>query len=135
MKLSKLLTVLSIIVFVSSCSSLKMGITKDTKELSLKEESLLLMSLDLKNENAPSYQPEARVLLLENAGESSTDQVYYDIDSEGATLSDQENKYFVRLNLKPGKYVIRGISGGSGIFPVIGTFFMPLHFFAVVAVH
>jgi hypothetical protein len=31
------------------------------------------------------------------------------------------------MSLPPGKYVVRGISGSSGIFPVRGNFFVPMH--------
>ena len=57
----------------------------------------------------------------------SKDRLNFMTDREGTFVTKDMNKYIFRARLKPGKYVVQGIFGYSGIFPVHGTFFMPLH--------
>lgn len=41
--------------------------------------------------------------------------------------ADAGNTYLLRMELPPGKYQIVGMTSRSGIFPVTGAFFAPLH--------
>lgn len=121
--------VVSIVFLISGCATpMKMGLGKGTERIDLKEESILLMSVELVNEYKPNYQPEAYVLhidKLDNQGKE--DRLNYAADEEGTTKSDNGNKYIFRITIKDGKYIIRGVTGFSGILTVTGTFFMPLH--------
>ncbi len=124
-----LLLVLTLIL-ISACvaTPMKMGLVKDTQQIDLKDEALLLMSVELINEYKPSYQPEAGVLWIEKPEvKGKEDRLSYWADKEGTLKSDQGNKYVFRMTIKNGKYIIRGIHGSSGTFPVKGGFFMPLH--------
>jgi len=115
---------------ISACvaTPMKMGLVKDTQQIDLKDEALLLMSVELINEYKPSYQPEAGVLWIEKPEvKGKEDRLSYWADKEGTLKSDQGNKYVFRMTIKNGKYIIRGIHGSSGTFPVKGGFFMPLH--------
>jgi hypothetical protein len=87
-----------------------------------------LMTVTLKNAYHTSYQPSPIVVHMERgAADSRADRLNFKFDDQATTTSDNGNHYFVRIPLAPGKYVMRGITGQSGIFPFHGMFFTPLH--------
>ncbi|MDR6391563.1 hypothetical protein [Paraburkholderia phenoliruptrix] len=90
--------------------------------------SYALMTVTLRNAYHTSYQPSPIVVHMERgAADSRSDRLNFKFDDQATTTSDAGNHYFVRLPLAPGKYVMRGITGQSGIFPFHGMFFTPLH--------
>lgn len=106
----------------------QMGLKRDTKTVDTSKESLLLFSTNLVNQVKPDYQPNAFVVYVEkpNAKDAS-DRLNFLVDDEGRNLSPQGNQFLMRLALPPGKYILRGIGGFSGLFPVRGNFLVPLH--------
>jgi len=117
-----------VMVLLTGCAtSVKPGLTGTTEKIDLGSESLVLLMAELSNDYKPSYQPEALVLNIETPdAKESKDRLNVLADEEGAILTPHMNKYIFRARLKPGKYVVRGITGMSGTF-VRGMFFVPLH--------
>jgi len=127
-KLFALLSV-AVVLCLSGCATpIHMSPTKETQVLDTSKDSILLMSLTLKNSFHPSYQPSPIVVNVERGDASQTaDRLNFLFDPEGAEEGKLENHYLVRMSLPPGKYVVRGVMGQSGIFPAHGFFFAPLH--------
>ena len=113
---------------ISACATpMTMGLGKGTERIDLKDESLLLLTVELVNEYKPSYQPQATGLIIEKPDiQGKEDRLSYTADEEGTFKSDKGNRYVFRMIIKDGKYIIRGIGGFSGFIPR-GRFFMPLH--------
>ena len=117
-----------LLMLTACATSVKPGLTNSTKKLDLGDDCLLLLTAELSNDYQPSYQPEAMMLQIETLNpKDSKDRMNVMTDEEGTFVSEKMNKYVFRARLKSGKYVLRGIAGGSGIFPIRGTFFVPLH--------
>jgi len=115
-------------VLVGCATPVKPGITGATEKLDLGEDTLLLLTAELANDYKPSYQPEAMVLHVETPNaKDSKDRLNFLADNEGTFHFPTGNKYIFRARMKSGDYILRGITGGSGIFPVHGMFFVPLH--------
>jgi len=105
-----------------------MSPTTATNSVDTSKNSYALMTVTLKNAYHTSYQPSPIVVHMERgAADSRADRLNFKFDDQATTTSDNGNHYFVRIPLAPGKYVMRGITGQSGIFPFHGMFFTPLH--------
>jgi len=105
-----------------------MSPTTATSSVDTSKNSYALMTVTLKNAYHTSYQPSPIVVHMERgAADSRADRLNFKFDDQATTTSDNGNHYFVRIPLAPGKYVMHGITGQSGIFPFHGMFFTPLH--------
>lgn len=117
------------VLLLSGCATqIKMSPTKDTFALDTTKESIVLVGLTFRNDFHPSYQPGPIVLHVERGDASQmSDRLNFIFDREGIDERSTETNYLARFSLPPGKYVLRGITGGSGLLPFRGTFFTPLH--------
>jgi hypothetical protein len=123
-----LLGILFLAVMTGCATPTKMGITKETSVFELKEKRLFLLTAELKNNYHPSYQPDAYVVHVETTNANTkSERLDFIIDKEGTVKTASGNSYMLRMMIDHGEYIIRGMSGYSGIFPVRGLFFMPLH--------
>jgi hypothetical protein len=89
------------------------------------------MTVSLKNDFKPSYQPKLIVVNVEKAEvKDSNDRINFTMDDKAKNETDSKtvgNEYFLRMELEKGKYVIRGFTSfGRGAL-IMGTFFAPLH--------
>jgi hypothetical protein len=103
----------------------------DGEKLSDKSKPVLLMTATIKNSYKPGYQPKVLVLHVERPGATeSKDRMNFVMDDKAKNESDDPVKgsqYFIRMELEPGTYDIKGMTSMSQSFPVIATFFTPMH--------
>jgi hypothetical protein len=119
-----------VVMFLSGCATpIRMSPTKETQALETTKSSVLLMSLTMKNDFHPSYQPSPIVVNVERGDANQrADRLNFLFDQDGTEESKTENHYLVRMSLPPGKYVVRGITAQSGIFPFHGMCYTPLNY-------
>lgn len=94
------------------------------------DKPVFLMTVTLKNAYRPFYQPRLLYVNVERKEvKDSADRFIFMLDRKATLETDAEagNTYLVRMELENGDYVIRGLTGQSGKFPVRGNFFAPLH--------
>jgi len=99
----------------------------------IKENSqgLFLLSLTIRNELAPNYQPDALFVRLEQMLPGRPSRLLRfnvlpnDLFSEGDRKSGKT--YLLRLPLDPGAYRLLGLNLSAGQFPVKGFGFLPIH--------
>lgn len=131
MKRLKMLAVIGVAAAVVGCATpLKMDVNKEAKSLDLTQKSVVLMTGRFSNplKKTGGYQPQAFVVNVEKEiVKGSEDRLNFLVDAEGTVIEPQETRYLFRMTLPPGKYVIRGITGFAGVFPIRGNFFLPLH--------
>ena len=127
----KSLFILGLTAAVVGCATpLKMELNKEAKSLDVTQNSVVLMSGRFSNplKKTGGYQPQAFIVNVEkDVVKGSEDRLNFMVDAEGAQISPEETRYLFRMMLPPGKYVIRGITGFAGVFPIRGNFFLPLH--------
>jgi hypothetical protein len=113
-----------IVILLPGCATpIPMSPTKDTHALDTTKDSILLMSLTMKNDYHSSYQPRPIVIQVERGDASErADRLNFLFGTEGVKEDKTENHYLVRMSLPPGKYVVRGVTGQSGILPFHGMF-------------
>jgi len=117
---------------MSGCATrTPMAFQNDTDRLTEKSKPVYLMTATIKNTYEKSYQPKLLVVNVEkpNAKEAS-DRINFTMDDKAKdekNSASDGNNYLLRLELEPGRYEIRGLTSMYNSFPVIATFFTPLH--------
>ena len=117
---------------ISGCATrTPMAFQNDTDRVTEKSKPVFLMTATIKNTYKTSYQPKLLVVNVEkpNAKEAS-DRINFTMDDKAKNETDSAstgNNYLLRLELDAGRYEIRGLTSMYNSFPVIATFFAPLH--------
>jgi hypothetical protein len=123
--------VLSALILSACATPTKMALHDDSESIEKSEKPIFLMTATLKNGYRESYQPELLVVNIERKEVTgSSDRINFTMDDKAKKNSDSDkagNSYFLRMALDSGSYVVRGMTGFSGIFPVRGMFFAPVH--------
>lgn len=129
MRLINLAIVALLSFVITGCAtSVKPGLTKQTSKIELNNESLLILTAELSNTYKPGYKPETPVLNIETLSTSSkVDRLTVTTDGDTYINNPNNNTYIFRGLFKPGKYVVRGITGMTSSFPFMGNYFVPLH--------
>jgi hypothetical protein len=128
MRVIRLAFVLLLSFIIAGCATTaKTGLSRNSEKIELNNESLLIITAELSNEYKITFQPEASALQLESQNAGQTENTVLRVDSDAIVPGTDVNTYVFRGLVKPGKYVVRGISGTSNHFPIMGSFFIPLH--------
>lgn len=129
-KLFAPLFVATALMLAGCATPTRMVFHKDTETITSTTKPIFLMTATLNNSYRPSYQPKMLVLNVEKEGASQqSDRMNFLMDDKAKNESDSPelgNSYFFRMELEKGNYVIRALTGFSGIFPR-GHFVAPLH--------
>lgn len=130
--LIKLAALASVTSFLVGCATpTKMAFKNETDVIVSGGKPVFLMTATLKNDYRTYYQPKLFVVHVErNEAKDRSDRINFIMDEKAKLETDTAesgNSYLLRMELENGDYVIRGLSGFSGIFPIRGTFFAPLH--------
>ncbi len=125
----RLILLLPLLGLLGGCATThNMSPKKDTQTLELKDKALILMSLQLEHDYKPKYQPDILRLRVESAEEASMGDVHQFIFDEDSQLKQgDDHTYMLRMELDPGRYVIRGVHGEIFSFPIHAFCFMPIH--------
>lgn len=131
-KLLSLVLVGAFAVLGTGCATkAKMAFEDEEEKLADKSKPVLLMTATIKNSYKTSYQPKVLVLHVEKPGATEAkDRLNFVMDSKAKDESDDPAKgssYFIRMELEPGTYDIRGMTSMARSFPVISSFFTPMH--------
>jgi hypothetical protein len=119
-------------LLLTGCGTqLKMALRDDEEKLTPVSKPVYLMTATLKNNYRTSFQPELFTVHVERSGgKESSDKLNFTVDGRAKQESDSPkvgNSYFLRMQLDPGRYEIRGLSSMGRSFPIIGFYFTPLH--------
>jgi hypothetical protein len=132
MKLQAHFYVLTIAVLLSGCATpTKMAFDSDEERLTESSKPVFLMTATLKNAYRTSFQPKLIVVNVERAGaKDAADRLNFTLDEKAKNESDNPevgSTYFLRMQLDPGRYEIRGLTSVGRSFPISGFFFAPMH--------
>lgn len=129
---SFLLATLSVVAALAGCATqTKMPFENDADRLTEKSKPVFLMTATIKNTYKTSYQPRLIDVNVEKAGaKEAADRLAFAMDDKGRSETESAeagNSYLLRLELDPGQYEIRGLTSRVASFPIVGTFFAPMH--------
>jgi hypothetical protein len=123
---------ISCVLFLSGCATpTKMAFQDDAEKLTEQSRPVFLMKVTIKNAYKTSYQPKLLVVNVEKPqAKEAADRINFTMDDKGKDETGSAaagNTYFVRMQLDPGRYEIRGLTSMIQSFPIMGSFFAPLH--------
>lgn len=120
-------------LLLGGCATkIKMPLQSEGEQVSNSGKWLYLMTISVENKYKDHFAPTLEVVsVVREDGAKKQEPLNFAVDWKGTyTPEDDDNarpKYLVRLELSPGPYTIRGLSGSGRAFPIRFTFFAPLH--------
>jgi hypothetical protein len=123
---------IGIAILLSGCATrTMMAFESDEERLTQTSKPVFLMTATLKNSYRTSFQPKLLVVNVERPGaKDAADRLNFTMDQKAKDESDKPevgSTYFLRMQLDPGRYEIRGLTSLSRSFPISGFFFAPMH--------
>lgn len=127
-----LLCTAALVVALSGCATrTKMAFEDDNQVVTMNSNPIYLMTVTIKNVYKPTYQPNLLVANIENPGATDAAHRFNFIMDEKSKIETDSlpngNSYLLRMELAPGQYEIVGLTSMVRSFPVIGSFFTPIH--------
>jgi hypothetical protein len=105
----------SMSALLSACAT--MGLDKKATQVDWSKGSVVVTSVEFKNEFKPNYSANWLAISIEKVtGEGSAGG-----GSAWETVADGKNGVILTQQLPPGKYSIKSLQGRAGTFPVIGS--------------
>lgn len=103
----------------------------DADRVTPASDPVYLMTVTIKNELRSYYSPRVLVVNVEKVGATDkSGRFNFKTDDKGRWVERDEesgNKYLVRMQLPPGQYEIVGMTALTKHFPIVGTYFAPIH--------
>jgi len=117
------------ILTLSGCATVhEMGLKKTDQKVSLNNEGLALMSIEVNNQYKPDYQPQILVINVETPNaESKKDRHNFKTDLAGTAASSNGSRYLIRMKLKPGEYIARAALCQYRSIFLMATCQIPIH--------
>ncbi len=128
--LPAMLVILTLFVGLTGCAPMKpMALKSNTKTVDVSSKSVLLMTLDVFRTDSNRYVPNPSIISFEkpNTTDKPEIQMFQIKSSDSVEKQDGRSVYMLSMDLEPGQYKLRGISGDANAFPFHGFFFVPLH--------
>lgn len=105
---------------------------KDATQAAVKPtSSVYLMTVTLENAYKTGYQPDLVVVHVEKKDATTAeDRLNFRMDEIGtrkSAVAEKGNTYLIRMELEPGEYVVRGMTGFYNSLFVHASCFAPLH--------
>jgi hypothetical protein len=108
-----------------------MALRNDTDTIQADAKPIYLMTATFRNDYKPSFQPKLIVVHVERPdAKDRVDRLNFVMDNKARDEKDTPkdgNRYLLRMQLPAGDYIVRGFTGFSGVFPIRGMYFAPLH--------
>lgn len=118
------------LLLLTGCATVnKPAFNKDTASIDISEESVVLLSVNMKNSHKPRYQPNSSIIFeVQRPGAKDKSERFNLIvpKEDFEVLPDGSTEALVRATLRPGDWEIVEMSGTTTYFPVIGNFLLPL---------
>src|SRR4051812_23089162 len=125
-RLFKHVSVLIAILLLSACAT-PMGLNSKTRDLDLRTQSVVLISVELSRSEARTVPWPRGVNLIPVAAKSRSEAILFKIDEEGMDYTDGTRYVaLIRANVPPGRYVVEQVWGEIKKFPFAGMWHAPL---------
>jgi hypothetical protein len=128
LKFYHFLTLCVVVFMLGGCATMKPpALNSNTKAIDVSKESIALLTVKIANEYKTSYQPNIKYAFVWSDSEKDRGKFSFSVDEKYNEVENSFNEYLVSFQLPPGKYKLRELFAHSGIFPVIGSFSVPVY--------
>ena len=123
------LVMLCMIIFMlGGCATMKPpALNSETTAIDVSKESIALLTVKIANTYKISYQPNIKYAFIWSDAEKDREKFSFSVDEKYKEMEDSFNEYLISFQLPAGEYKLRELFAQSGIFPVIGSFSVPLY--------
>lgn len=123
---------LGMAVLLTGCATrTKMAFESDEEKLTPTSKPVYLMTATIKNTYRTSFQPKLLVVNVEKEGaKEAADRLNFTMDDKARQetgSAETGNSYLLRMPLDPGRYDLLGMTSMVMSFPIVGSFFAPVH--------
>jgi len=119
------------VLFTGCATRTTQAFENDADRVTATSDPVYLMTATVRNDYKKNWQPHLLVVNVEKEGATDSSGRFNFTMDKKALLdeSDKEagNKYLLRMQLPPGKYQIIGLTELNRSFPIVASFFTPLH--------
>ncbi|HKJ33235.1 MAG TPA: hypothetical protein VKA34_15475 [Balneolales bacterium] len=127
-RLNHLLFFCVIVFMLGGCATIKPpALSSDTNKIDVAKESIALLTVKIANEYKTSYQPNIKYVFVWSNGEKDREKYSFKVGEKYNEAENSFNEYLVSFQLPAGSYKLRELFAQSGIFPVIGSFAVPVY--------
>ena len=124
------LAILTLFIGLTGCMSLKpMALKSNAKTVDVSSKSVMLVTLDVFRSDRSRFVPNPQIISFERPDATGKPEVLM-FKVSGADIEESNNGHYVyilSMDLEPGQYKLRGVSGDANAFPFHGFFFVPLN--------
>ena len=103
----------------------------DTDVLGVTNNPVYLMTASIKNDYKDYYEPHLLVVNVVRAGATDSSGRFNFTMDDKARWDENDgvdgNKYLLRMQLPPGQYELVGLTALTKRFPIVGSYFVPIH--------
>lgn len=119
-------------LLLTGCATVKpMAYSTEAAKPPAADQSVYLMTATFKNVYRTSYQPKMLVAHIERPdAQGRDDRLNFRIDDQGKMENaspETGNTYLLRMELPPGEYTLVGVTCMNKSFPILATYFIPVH--------
>ena len=123
-----LLMLCAIVFMLGGCATMKPpALNSETTAIDVSKESIALLTVKIANNYKTSYQPNIKNAFVWSNAEKDREKFSFSVDEKYNEVENSFNEYLISFQLPAGKYKLRELYARSGIFPVIGTFSVPVY--------
>lgn len=126
-----MLSIALLLVLTACATPTKMAFDNDKQVVAERGNPIFLLSVTIKNNYRPSFQPQLRVAYLEVPGATDSPRRFnFTMDNKGKSETNKlpdGNSYLLRMELAPGTYDFVGLGSWVHSFPIVANFFTPVH--------
>lgn len=116
------------VFLLGGCATIKpSALNQGIQSINISQESIALLSIKVSNKYKPSYQPKIMYVFVWENGKDDNKKYSFKVEDPYKEIENEYNEYLISFQLKSGKYKLRELFAQSGIFPVRGTFSMPIY--------
>ena len=120
-----------LVALTTGCAAIKpMAFKEPTEKLADKKNPVYLLTVSMENKYRTAFQPTLQsIVLARKAGPDKWEPVTFFIDMEGRFINDASGSgvgFAARMELEPGEYEFRSLSGNSYSFLLNPMFVVPM---------
>lgn len=115
------------LLLLSGCATVKdPAISTKIKSIDTTNESIGFITLKISNTKNRGYQPNVGNVFICTKDPKNRVKFAFNVLDPYSSAKNQFNEYIISFQLKPGDYILVNLSAHSGLFPVMGTFIVPM---------
>lgn len=122
------LTLFVITLILGGCATIKPPpLNSNMAGIDVSKESIALLTVKIANKYKTGYQPDIKSLLILTNEEQGRKEFSFSVDEKYNEVRNAYNEYLISFQLPAGDYKLYQLFARSGMFPVTGTFVVPLY--------